>query len=127
MVSDSEVKMFSNYLGLMGIIDAVRVDNGHISLVDYKTSKNPIVTDAIMRQAVLYALLYRDRHGRAPDIVYIHFLKNPGDPIAIHIDELFLEYAEILLESLREKTRSNDADQYPCTCGGYCKREFTDP
>ena len=125
MVSDSEVKIFSDYLGLMGIIDAVRIDNGHISLIDYKTSKNPTVTDEIMRQAVLYALLYRDRYNKIPDVICIHFLKSPGDPIDIHIDELFLEYAEILVESVREKTRANDEHSYPCTCGGYCERDFS--
>jgi putative RecB family exonuclease len=124
LVNDSEVRIFSDYLGLMGIIDAVRMDNGNVSLIDYKTSKNPMVTDEIMRQAVLYALLYRDRYNRTPNVVCIHFLKNPGDPINIHIDELFLEYAEILLESVREKTRSTNENDYPCTCGGYCQREF---
>lgn len=125
LVNDSEIRIFSDYLGLMGIIDAVRISNhGHITLTDYKTSKNPTVTDEIMRQAVLYALLYRDRFNKIPDLVCIHFLKNPGDPIEIHIDELFLEYAEILLESVREKTHSTDENDYPCTCGGYCQREF---
>lgn len=124
LVNDSEVRIFSDYLGLMGIIDAVRMDNGNVSLIDYKTSKNPMVTDEIMRQAVLYALLYRDRYNRTPNVVCIHFLKSPGDPINIHIDELFLEYAEILLESVREKTRSTNENDYPCTCGGYCQREF---
>ena len=124
-VNDSEVRMFSDYLGLMGIIDAVKISNhGHITLTDYKTSKNPTVTDEIMRQDVLYALLYRDLYNKTPDVVCIHFLKNPGDPINIHIDELFLEYAEILLESVRDKTRSTNENDYPCTCGGYCQREF---
>ena len=124
LVNDSEVKIFSDYLGLMGIIDAVRINGNEVTLIDYKTSKNPTVTDEIMRQAVIYALLYRDRYNRVPDVVCIHFLKDPGDPIPIHIDELFLEYAEILVESVREKTRSNDEHSYPCTCGGYCERDF---
>ena len=125
LVNYSEVKIFSDYLQLMGIIDAVRINGNEVTLIDYKASKNPTITDEIMRQAVLYALLYQDRYNRAPDVVCIHFLKNPGDPIPIHIDELFLEYAEILLESVREKTRSNDERSYPCTCGGYCERDFS--
>lgn len=125
LVSDSEVKIFSNYLGLMGIIDAVRISGNEVALIDYKTSKNPTVTDEIMRQAVIYALLYKDRYNRVPDVVCIHFLKEPGDLIPIHIDELFLEYAEILVESVREKTRTSDEHSYPCTCGGYCERDFT--
>jgi hypothetical protein len=125
LVNYSEVKIFSNYLGLMGIIDAVRINGNKVILIDYKTSKNPTVTDEIMRQAILYALLYQDRYNRAPDLVCIHFLKDPGDPITIHIDDHFLEYAEILVESVREKTRTNDERSYPCTCGGYCERDFS--
>jgi CRISPR/Cas system-associated exonuclease Cas4 (RecB family) len=125
IVNYSEVKIFSDYLGLMGIIDAVRINGNEVTLIDYKTSKNPTVNDETMRQAVIYALLYKDRYNRVPDVVCIHFLKNPGDPIPIHIDELFLEYAEILVESIHEKTRTNDASSYPCTCGGYCERDFS--
>ncbi|MFZ4438059.1 MAG: RecB family exonuclease [Syntrophales bacterium] len=125
LVNYSEVKIFSDCLQLMGIIDAIRISGNEVTLIDYKTSKNPTVTDEIMRQAVLYALLYQDRYKRAPNVVCIHFLKNRGDPIAIHIDELFLEYAEILLESVRENTRTNDERSYSCTCGGNCERDFS--
>ena len=96
-----------------------------VTLIDYKTSRDTTITDEIMRQAVLYALLYQDRYGRAPDIVAIHFLKDPGDPIPIFIDEFFMDYGEILVESVREKTRSQEENAYPCTCGGYCERDFS--
>ena len=125
LVDYSEVKLFSNRLGLMGIVDAVKFRDHEVTLIDYKTSKNCTVTDEIFRQVVLYALLYQDRYNKAPDVVCIHFLKEPGDPIPVHIDENFLEYAEILVDSVREKTLSGDELSYPCTCGGYCERDFT--
>jgi len=31
LVNESEVKMFSNYLGLMGIIDAVRINGNEVT------------------------------------------------------------------------------------------------
>jgi hypothetical protein len=124
IVDATEVKLFSDYYQLMGIVDAVKVTGADVTITDYKTSKNCTVTDEIMRQAVLYALLYRDQYNRTPNVVCIHFLKSQGDPIAIHIDEIFLEYGEILVESIRDKIGTNDERSYPCNCGGYCERDF---
>ena len=125
-VNSSEVKIFSNNLGMMGIIDAVHQTGEKVILVDYKTSKYPKITDDIMRQAALYALLYQDKHHVIPETVFIHFLTKDGDPEPIHIDEPLLEYGKILIESTREKTTSMDEETYPCTCGGFCERDFQD-
>jgi CRISPR/Cas system-associated exonuclease Cas4 (RecB family) len=120
----SETKIVSRTLGLMGIIDAVHTEGGKIALVDYKTSKYENITDDILRQAALYALLYQDKYNGVPDAVLIHFLKFPGDPKPIHIDEELLQYARTLIESVRKKTVFHDEQHYPCTCGGYCNRDF---
>jgi len=124
IVDYAEVKLFSSQLQLMGIIDAVKFQNHGVTLIDYKTSRNFTVTDDIFRQAVLYALLYRDCFHRVPDVVAIHFLKNPGDPILIYIDELILQYGNILNDFVRERTRSYAEEDYPCSCRGHCEREF---
>lgn len=120
----SEVRLFSKNLGLMGIVDAVHKTSEKVDLVDYKTSKYAKITDDIQRQAMLYALLYQDKYNIIPDTVWIHFLKEAGDPLPIHIDELILEYAKILIESIRGKTTSKSEASYPCTCNGYCERDF---
>ena len=120
----AEVRLFSKKLGLMGIIDAVfRSDNESV-LVDYKTSRKSEITSDIERQAALYALLWKDINGLAPSEEWIHFLNSEDEPSVIHIDEHFLSYAKITLESIKEKTRSVDEADYPCTCGGYCQRDF---
>ena len=120
----TEARIFSRNLSLMGIIDAVHKWGDKIILVDYKTSKHARITNDIMRQAALYALLYDDSYRIIPDAVWIHFLKYPGDPQPIHIDDELLQYVKITIESVREKTRSQDKEDYPCTCGGYCERDF---
>jgi len=126
-VADStELKIFSDNLRLMGIIDAVVINDNGTFLVDYKTSKDFSITEDIMRQGILYCLLYEDRYEEIPVAVYIHFLKDPGDPMALFIDDAQLEYGKILIDSIREKTQSRDETDYPCTCGGYCKRDFID-
>lgn len=120
----SEARLRSRNLGLMGIIDAVHMTDSKVFLVDYKTSKHARITDDIMRQAALYALLYRDIYAITPEAVWIHFLKEPGKPQPIYIDEALLDYGTILIESVRKKTQSTDESSYPCTCGGYCEKEF---
>lgn len=122
----SEARMFSKNLRLMGIVDAVHTSDDKVTLVDYKTSRDPKITNEIQRQASLYALLYEDRYKKAPDQVWIHFLKFPGDPLPIHIDDELMQYAKITLDSVHEKTTSRDEQDYPCKCGGYCEMDFID-
>jgi putative RecB family exonuclease len=125
VVTSSELKLFSGRLGLMGIIDAVRINDNGVFLIDYKTSKDYSITDDIFRQAVLYCLLFQDRNDEIPLAVYIHFLKDPGDPMAVFIDDAQLAYGRVLIDFVHDKTGTNDERNYPCTCGGYCERDFT--
>ena len=120
----SELRLFSKPLKLLGIIDAVHYHAGQPIIVDYKTSKNAIVTDDMTRQAAIYALLYKDKFDKIPEAVLIHFLVTPGDPIPIHVDEHLVDYGKILIESVRENTMSEDEQDYPCTCGGFCERDL---
>ena len=120
----SETKIVSKTLGLMGIIDAVHTWGDKVALVDYKTSKYANITDDILRQAALYALLYKNKYNEVPGSILIHFLKFPDNPEPIRVDDELLDYARMLVESVREKTMSRDEQDYPCTCGGYCERDF---
>jgi hypothetical protein len=124
VIESSELKIFSDNLRCMGIIDAVKVNDNGVFLIDYKTSRDYSITDDITRQAILYCLLYQDRNDEIPIAVYIHFLKDPGDPVALFIDDAQLAYGKILIDSIHEKTQSKDETDYPCTCGGYCERDF---
>jgi CRISPR/Cas system-associated exonuclease Cas4 (RecB family) len=126
VVDSTELKIFSNNLRIMGIIDAVTINDNGTFLIDYKTSKDFSITEDIMRQAILYCLLYQDRYEEIPTAVYIHFLKDPGDPVALFIDDAQLEYGKVLIDSTHEKTKARDETDYPCTCGGYCMRDFID-
>ena len=120
----TEARILSNNLELLGIIDAVFEKTDKVILVDYKTSKHAKITDDILRQAILYSLLYQDRFKKVPDEVGIHFLKEPGEPKPIHINGHLLEYGKNLIRFIREKTLSEAENNYPCTCGGYCERDF---
>ena len=120
----SEAKIVSEKLRLIGIIDAFHVRGDNVILVDYKTCKRAKITDDIKRQAALYALLYQDKYKKVPDAVCIHFLKFSCDPEVIHVDDNLLDYAKSLIDTVRKKTTSRAEQSYPCTCGGYCDRDF---
>lgn len=122
--ASSETKIFSWNLRLMGIIDAIHLQNNRVFLVDYKTSKHPTITEEIHRQAALYALLYEDQHGVSPAEIRIHFLIQPGDPTSIPVDQELLAHARNMLQYVNKKTAGNDKEDYPCTCGGLCKKDF---
>jgi len=121
----SEARILSKNLMLTGVIDASLPDGDGVALVDYKTSKNIEITSDMERQAAFYALLYQDKYRETPDKVLVHFLKTLEEPLVIHVDEQLLEYGRIVLQSIHEKTMSQDEKDYPCTCGGYCEQDFT--
>ena len=108
----------------MGIIDAIYENQDGTILVDYKTSKHAKITEDIKRQAAIYGLLYQDRYNKMPAALWVHFLKDAHNPVPIHIDEVLLDYGKMLIQSVREKTLSQDEVDYQCTCGGFCERDF---
>ena len=122
----TEARIQSKNLGLLGIIDAVYETDDKVILVDYKTSKHAKITDDIHRQAALYALLYQDKFKKMPALVWIHFLKELGEPVPIHVDDELLQYGKILIQSVRKDTESRNEKDYPCTCGGYCEKDFVE-
>jgi len=120
----SEMRLVSKNLKLMGIIDALYQEPSNSIIIDYKTSQKNEITDDMNRQAALYALLYQDRYGIYPEAVGIHFLIEPGEPSLINVDEHLIDYGKILLETVRNQTRSKNENDYPCTCGGYCEKDL---
>ena len=122
--SRAEYKIWSSHLGLMGIVDAVHDYPFGPVLVDYKTSKKAEVTADIWRQASLYALLYQDKTGNPPEQIWIHFLIDAKNPQVIMVDDAMISYASALVESVRSSTLSDLEEDYPCTCGGWCEKDF---
>jgi len=120
----TEARIHSKNLRLLGIIDAVHEADDKVILVDFKTSKYAKITNDILRQASLYALLYQDKFKKTPDVVWIHFLKELGNPTPVHVDDELLQYGNILIQSVRKETESKNEKDYPCTCGGYCEKDF---
>jgi hypothetical protein len=47
--------------------------------------------------------------------------------LPIHVDDELLQYGKILIQSVRKDTESKNENEYPCTCGGYCEKDFIKP
>jgi len=120
----TEVKLFSRKHKVMGIIDAVYERNGKTTLIDYKTSKHDEITKEIRVQMAIYALLYQENTGRKPDLIGIDFLKT-GTRKFFKVSETMVESAKRLCREIRIRTSSNHIADYPCKCGGWCKKDFT--
>ena len=120
----TETRFYSKPLGLMGIVDAVYRLKDKDILVDYKTSKKAEITSDIERQAAVYALLFEEKHDRPPEEVWIHFVKFQGEPLVIQVDDPLLDYGRTVVEAVRKRITSTDEADYPCTCGGWCQRDF---
>jgi len=119
----TEIKLFSKTHGVMGIVDAVFTDNERILLLDYKTSKKNDITEDIKVQLAIYALLYREKFGRMPDIVAIDFLKHQVER-RFRASEKLIQYAAQICSDIHKKTISNTEKDYPCQCSGWCDKEF---
>jgi len=121
--SGTELKLFSRTHKVMGIIDAIYQKNGKVSLVDYKTANRDDITEDIKTQMAIYALLYKENKGELPDMISIAFLKH--DKMKhFKTNEQIIAQAENLCKEIHKKTMSEKEEDYPCTCGGWCTRDF---
>jgi genome maintenance exonuclease 1 len=69
-----EVPLWSKKIGLAGRTDCIAEYNGNLSVVDFKTSKNPKSEDAIgdyFTQGAAYALMWQDLTGQRVDNITI--------------------------------------------------------
>lgn len=120
-----EIKLFSSdEYSVMGIIDVIRENSYGIEIIDYKTSKNPTLTDEYRLQLAIYALLYEENFKKRPDRIGIHFLKFKDGIRMIEVDDHLINRAKKEAKLIHINTASNDPAAYPCKCGGWCERDF---
>jgi putative RecB family exonuclease len=102
-----------------GFIDAIEEEDGRIRLIDYKTSSRDEITEEYLLQLSIYALLYRVRHGKLPDVVGLHFLRH-GEK-EIEATESMVEYARREIHGVHKKTLTTDKKDYVKKIGPLCK------
>jgi CRISPR/Cas system-associated exonuclease Cas4 (RecB family) len=120
---ETEVKLFSKTHGVMGIIDAIHNINGKVNLTDYKTGKWGEMTHELRVQMAIYALLYKENYGVLPDTIVLDFLALQK-ALIFKVTREYPEYAARLCQEIHRNTASLEEKDYPCTCGGWCEKDF---
>jgi CRISPR/Cas system-associated exonuclease Cas4 (RecB family) len=115
----TEMKVFSERLGVVGVIDAVHDCDGELSIVDYKTSKKGNLDEECMIQLSILALLYKEEFARTPDRIGIHFLRH--GPNMLPVIPGVLGFGEKVCRRFRVVTDSDDISEYPQRRTGFCR------
>ena len=102
-----------------GFIDVIEIIDGEIKVLDYKTSGSFEITDDYELQLAIYALLYRERHGKLPHKVSIWFLKDKEK--VIEVDEKLVQKALEQIEDIHIKTLSDSFEDYPKKVSSLCR------
>lgn len=119
----AEMKLFSKKHMLMGFLDLVLESPQGALLIDFKTSKSDRLTQEIERQLCIYALLYQERFGQKPYQVLAEFLKT-GQKRGFIPTQAMIDETARMVADIHHKTQSREETDYPCTCGGWCDKDF---
>jgi putative RecB family exonuclease len=101
----------STYYSVRGFIDAIEHAEDMVSIIDYKTSKRPIMTPDYKLQLAIYSLLYQEVHNKMPEKVGIFFLKDRAQ--FINVDHDLIEFAKREIETIHLGTESENIADYP--------------
>lgn len=104
-----------------GFIDVIEEADGVVRLMDYKTSKRAKMSDQYKLQLAIYALLYKEKHGKAPDEVGIYFVKFPQPEMTLKVDEELIKHAKFKIEQIHASTLGDDIVDYPKNQTPLCK------
>lgn len=118
IIPDREKFFVSKHLGVRGFVDAIEEENGVISIMDYKTSKNNNVNNHKL-QLGIYALLFAEQYNRLPDKAGIYFLKHNSRK-CIDINDELLDFARLEIAFVHDNTRSKRLADYPMKPGPLC-------
>ncbi|MBI4153294.1 PD-(D/E)XK nuclease family protein [Candidatus Woesearchaeota archaeon] len=103
---------------VQGFIDAIEHHEDEVHIIDYKTNTNLEISEEQRLQLAIYALLYRETHGRMPDKAGIFFLRSRLKHIAV--SQELLDEAEREIQLIHENTQSGNIDDYPLKPGPLC-------
>ncbi|MBI4139764.1 PD-(D/E)XK nuclease family protein [Candidatus Woesearchaeota archaeon] len=103
--------------GVRGFIDMIEETPQGVKIMDYKTNKSQDIEDHRLQLAI-YALLYKEKHGKLPDKTGIYFLR--GTPEHLEVNEELVQYAIRNLKEIHSKTKSNNYTDYPKQLSKLC-------
>ena len=106
-----EKQYASEQYSVRGFIDAIEHAEDGVRIMDYKTSKEAVITPEYRLQLAIYSLLYQETHGELPKQVGIFFLKDK--PQFINVDNDLIELAKREIEIVHKGTESSSISDYP--------------
>jgi hypothetical protein len=120
----TEVRLESDVHNVYAIADIIMDVEGIPQIRDYKTSKSMEMTDDYRLQLAILALCFNERRNNLNFKVGNHFVKFPDGlkmftPTIAAIKETIKK-----INYVRERIESDDINDYPCTCPGWCKRNY---
>lgn len=114
-----EQAFLSQQYQVRGFVDVIEQHEGHVCIMDYKTSSSFEISDEYRLQLAIYALMYHDKHGVLPKKAGIYFLKK--DAKYISVDEQLLAHAKREIAFVHEQTLSERIDDYSLKPSPLCK------
>jgi hypothetical protein len=120
----TELKLESDTHRVYAIADIIKSTAGVPYIIDYKTSKSMEMTDEYRMQLAIQALCFNERRNELNFKVGIHFLKFPDGLKMFTPTVAALKEAVKKINYVRERIESDDINDYPCTCPGWCKRNY---
>jgi putative RecB family exonuclease len=119
LTPQTEKYYISRELGVHGFIDAIEGAVEDICLMDYKTSKKPILSESYKLQLAIYALMYSEKHAVLPKKVGINFLKFGEQHL--DVDKELVEFAKSIIKEHHLLTMSDDINDYEKKESFLCK------
>ncbi|MBW3022482.1 PD-(D/E)XK nuclease family protein [Candidatus Woesearchaeota archaeon] len=116
---EREVEYISRNHLVKGFIDVVEDNDGEIKILDYKTSKKSDLTPEYKLQLAIYALLYKEKHGKIPKKLGIWFLREKE--VVINVEPGIIDDAVKEIKDIHFKTETNDIENYPRKTSPLCK------
>ena len=113
-----EAEVIARY-GVRGVIDAIHNLDGETILIDYKTSKKAELDNNCVIQLAIYTLLHKERYGKMPNKVGIHFLRH-GEKIMPTSTQLLM-LAKRTIHKIHHLTKHETINKYPKKISGLCK------
>ncbi|HSU72879.1 MAG TPA: PD-(D/E)XK nuclease family protein [Candidatus Binatia bacterium] len=115
-----EKEYVSQYYSVHGFIDAIEHAEDGVVVMDYKTSKNPVITPEYRLQLAIYSLLYQETHGAPPKKVGVYFLKDKAH--FLNVDQDLLDLAKKEIELVHQGTTTENVVDYEKTTDkGACR------
>lgn len=115
----TERQFTSKTWGIRGFIDAIYKQEDGVTIIDYKTSSKPGITDEYKLQLAIYALMYKETEGELPVKVGIDFLRFGRQ--FLNVDNSLIDYAKSEVSAVHQLTIATTKKDYPKHPGPLCK------